>query len=110
MVDWVAVTAAVGSISTAGAVVLAWLQLRKGQQQAQTAFEDDLEDQYRQLVAGIHVSALLGAEPEGPLVFLRTRKRISKTTWTSWCGGIRHNFQRPAFKLKPLRRLRPRIG
>jgi hypothetical protein len=55
-VDWVAATTALGSISTAGGVILAGLQLRKGQQQAQTGFEDELEGQYRQLVAGIPVA------------------------------------------------------
>ena len=31
-------------------------------------------------------------------IFLRTRKRISKATWESWCDGISHTLQRPAFK------------
>jgi hypothetical protein len=119
MVDWAAVgsvATAVGAVGTAVAAVFIRMQLRDGQQQAQSAFEDQLEREYRELIAELPVGALLGADPETPLppetlgvfyryidltnqqVFLRCQNRIRLETWTNWCEGIAHQLRRPAFE------------
>ena len=62
-IDWTAV----GSIATAAAVLLAGWQLRLSWQQAKSAFEDQLEREYRDIAAQLPVAALLGAELAPPL-------------------------------------------
>lgn len=116
--DWAvvgSVATAIGSVGTAVAVVFAGLELRHTKQQAQSGFEDQLEREYRDIVAQLPVAALLGEELPGPLsestlavfyryidltnrqVFLRQHDRISRSTWESWQEGIAHNLARPAF-------------
>ena len=110
-IDWTAV----GSIATAAAVGVAGWQLWLGRRQAKSAFEDQLEREYRDIAAELPVDALLGKELAPPLseptltafyryidltnqqIFLRQHKRISKATWRNWCEGIAHNLRRPAF-------------
>jgi hypothetical protein len=110
-IDWTAV----GSIATAAAVLLAGWQLRLSWQQAKSAFEDQLEREYRDIAAQLPVAALLGAELAPPLfevtltafyryidltnqqIFLRQHGRISKATWVNWREGIAHNLRRSAF-------------
>src|SRR6266702_4183424 len=68
--DWVAfgsVATAMGSVATAVALVFTRQQLRAGQDRSQTAFEDNLEREYRQITADIPVQAPLGAPLEAPL-------------------------------------------
>jgi hypothetical protein len=117
--DWVALgsaATALGSVATAAAVVYTKRQLKAGHDQARTAFEDNLEREYRQIVADIPVQALLGAKLASPLsdeelrvfyryidltnqqVFLRRQRRITSETWRNWCEGIAHHFGRPAFR------------
>jgi len=110
-IDW----AAIGSIGTAVAVLVAARQVRKSTQQARTDFEDDLSREYREVARSIPVKAHLGqdlGEEEFALafprlyqyidltneqVFLRMNGRISKTTWLNWGDGIKSNLDRPAF-------------
>lgn len=110
-IDW----AAVGSIGTALAVLVAAWQVRKNTQQAKTDFEDDSSREYRELARSIPVKAHLGQELEkeefkaaypslyqyidltNEQVFLRMNGRISKATWVNWASGIKSNLSRPAF-------------
>lgn len=117
--EWVALgsaATALGSAATAAAVVYTKRQLKAGHDQARTAFEDNLEREYRQIAADIPVRALLGAKLASPLsdevlrvfyryidltnqqVFLRRQGRITSETWHNWCEGIAHHFGRPAFR------------
>jgi len=109
--DWTAI----GSMATAGAVLIAAWQLRRATSQARTNLEDDFSREYRTVVRSIPVKALLGDELEeeefeeafvglyqyidltNEQVFLRMHGRISKTTWINWCDGIKTNLNRPAF-------------
>lgn len=101
--------------TTAGILIAAW-QIRQSRKQAQTAFEDALAKEYRDLAATMPTKAFLGEdlddkEMEDGLdefyhyfdlcngqVFLRQIGRISSKTWVYWCDGIRSNLERPAFK------------
>jgi hypothetical protein len=68
--DWVALgsaATALGSAATAAAVAYTKRQLKAGHDQARTAFEDNLEREYRQIAADIPVRALLGAKLASPL-------------------------------------------
>lgn len=64
--DWVALESAATALGSAAAVVYAKRQLKAGHDQARTAFEDNLEREYRQIAADIPVWALLGAELASP--------------------------------------------
>lgn len=117
-IDWTAVgsiATAVGSVTTAIAVLFAGQELKHTKQQAQSGFEDQLEREYRDIVAQLPVAALLGEALPGPLpdpaltafyryidltnqqIFLRQHSRIGQATWMSWREGIAHNLRRPAF-------------
>jgi hypothetical protein len=119
MADWVAfgfVATAVGSGATAVTVLMTRQQLKTGQWQAQTAFEDELEREYREILRDLPVEALLDASMESAVseatlrafyryidltnqqVFLRSQGRISERTWKNWCDGIESNLRRPAFE------------
>ena len=117
-IDWTVVgsiATAIGSLATAAAVLVAGRQLQLSRQQATSSFEDQLEREYRDIVAQLPVTALLGQPLEGPLseqtltafyrfvdltnqqIFLRQHHRISTATWMSWQEAIAHNLMRPAF-------------
>jgi hypothetical protein len=99
---WVALgsaATALGSAATAVALLYTKRQPKAGHDQARTAFEDNLEREYRQIAADIPVRALLGEELASPLsdevlrvfyryidltnqqVFLRRQERITSETW-----------------------------
>ncbi len=103
------------SIATAVAVFLAAWQLWLTKRQAVVQFEDDLVEQYRNLLGVLPVEALLG-EPlddskhkdalqqfyryidlTNEQIFLRMSGRVTKSTWLNWSDGIRSNLGRPAF-------------
>ena len=107
---------AIGTVATAIGVFLAWQQLLHSRRQAQTAFEDGLAREYREIALRLPLGALLWEDvdlerdPEAlehfyhyfdlsnEEVFLRQNLRVSKQTWISWCGGIQSNLSRPAFQ------------
>jgi hypothetical protein len=111
--EWVSAIAA--SIS-AGAVILAMLQLKATKNIAQLQFEDALEKEYRDLVSGIPTKALLdsdlGAKEYADAfdeffryfdlsnrqIELRKNGRIGDSTWDNWRLGIKFNMSQPAFK------------
>lgn len=103
------------NVATAiGVAVAAW-QLFTTRQQAATAFEDSLTNQYRTLIERIPVEALFGEDiPEqkrtellphfyryfdlcNEQVFLQKKGRVSAETWENWKDGITSNMSRPAF-------------
>ena len=110
------VLAAMASVATAIAVIVAAWQLMLSRQQAVTSFEDSLAKEYRDLAARIPVKALLGkplSDEEfakhfdtlyhyidlcNEQAFLNQTGRISDSTWTFWRGGIASNLKRPAFE------------
>jgi hypothetical protein len=68
-IDWTVVgsiATAIGSLATAAAVLVAGRQLQLSRQQATSSFEDQLEREYRDIVAQLPVTALLGQPLEGP--------------------------------------------
>jgi hypothetical protein len=110
------VFAAVGSVATAIAVGVAAWQLRISKRQALTQFEDHLAGQYRKIIQGLPVEAMLGEDLQGESyykvlrtfyhyfdlsneqAFLHRLGRISDATWDDWKDGILQNVQRPAFR------------
>ena len=110
--EWI--SAAASAISTVG-VWFVWRQLSLSKRIAQLQFEDALEKEYRELIAGIPIKALLDSdlsEEEYRESFdeffryfdlsnkqaaLRKEKRIGKITWDNWRSGIRFNRSLPAF-------------
>lgn len=113
--DWIAGFSALGSVATAVGVFLAAKQLKLSRRQEMTRFEDELVQQYRDLLHDLPMSAFLG-EPLNresqdahlddfyhyfdlcnEQAFLRQQQRISAPTWSMWCAGIRTNMSRPAF-------------
>jgi hypothetical protein len=117
--DWAAfgsLATAAGSVATAVAVMFTRGQLKLSRDQATSGFEDQLEREYRQIIAQLPVDALLGEQLPAPVpgavlavfyryidltnqqVFLRGQDRVSDATWASWREGIAHQLCRPAFK------------
>ena len=111
--EWI--SAAAAAISTVG-VWFVWKQLSLAKRIVQLQFEDALEKEYRELIAGIPIKALLDSdlsEEEYRESFdeffryfdlsnkqaaLRKERRIGKITWDNWRSGIRFNFSLPAFR------------
>lgn len=93
-------------IATTIAVVFLGVQLWLGRSQSRTAFEDDLSQQYRRLIATQLQVALLSSltneqarEVEGyyqyldlcnEQTFLRMTGRVRKRTWREWSNGIQY--------------------
>jgi hypothetical protein len=120
------VSALAGVVSACG-LFLAFWQLKLMRRLADTAFEDNLAREYRELAARLPTKAMLGeglTEDEhrqaldefihyidlsNEQVFLRRSKRICLTTWLNWCDGIQSNLQRPAFA-RAWRELKDRSG
>jgi hypothetical protein len=106
---------AIGSVATALGVFLALWQFRQTSVAARTAFEDDLDREYREITRKLPAGALLGRsvsvdhdteafkdllayfDLSNQQVFLRQCGRITKRTWRFWRDGIQSNFSRPAF-------------
>jgi hypothetical protein len=104
------------AVATAIGVALAAWQLYLAKQQAQLAFEDSLNAQYRSLLAELPLKAMLGrqlsdAELNACLgvfyryfdlsneqAFLFSLGRIRRSAWKNWLEGIGQNMERPAFQ------------
>jgi hypothetical protein len=107
---------AAASVATAVGVLIAIVQLWYGRRLAITQFEDQLADQYRQLIRQIPVQALLGrplsdADHAAALgtflhyfdlsndqAFLHRQGRVTKQAWEQWQDGILDHLRRPAFQ------------
>jgi hypothetical protein len=106
----------IASLATAIGVGLAAWQLRLTKQQAQSEFEDRLNEQYRKVAARIPLAALLGRpldddeltsslrafydyfDLSNEQAFLHTHGRVRAETWQNWCEGIQQHLCRPAFR------------
>lgn len=104
------------SFATAAAVLVAAWQIRESRKYSVTAFEDSLDKQYREIIMQIPVDALIGKNitPEDQAyarenvfnyldlcneqIYLRRKKRISKSRWVDWNEGIKGNLQKPIFQ------------
>ena len=106
---------------TAGGVVLATWQLWLKRSLAQSSFEDGLAKEYRDLIRLIPVDVLLGRpfdrdaggreyselrevifnylDLTNEQVYLRSKGRVRRSTFSEWSVGIRSNLSRPAFTL-----------
>lgn len=107
---------AISSVATAFGVLMAVWQLWISRSLSQSAFEDSLAREYRDLVRKIPVDVLLGREVEAEkftqvreLVFnyldltneqtyLRGKGRIRRSTWHEWAEGARFNLNLPMFQ------------
>lgn len=119
VIDWGVVSSAataVGSLVTALGVGFGAWQIRVGKEQAQAAFEDSLDQQYRTLSMELPVNVLIGEPVEesernkvrelifnyldlsNEQVYLRAKGRVSKHTWASWSMGIKLLLAKPSFK------------
>lgn len=106
----------VASLATAVGVAIAAWQLRMAKQQAQSQFEDTLNEQYRAVASRLPLNSLLGralsdSEMAGSLrpfydyfelsneqAFLHSHGRVRSDTWSNWREGIEQHMARPAFR------------
>ncbi len=106
----------IAAVATAVGVVIGVAELFRGRRQAQSAFEDSINDEYRRIARELPLSALLGKplndeEIERHLqafynyfdlsneqVFLAKRRRLRRDTWNNWHDGIVQHMARPAFR------------
>ena len=105
--------------ATAVGVLFTAVQLFFTRRQGRTAFEDQLNDQYRKIMQKIPLDARLRVKAVEPAststsnvakhfhryfdlcneqVFLRKQGRISTATWELWRDGIKSNMGRDAFR------------
>jgi hypothetical protein len=108
---------AIASLFAAVGVYLLWRQVREAKEQARSTFEDGLAHEYRDIIATVPITALLGGDLgedeqrkhrlsfyryfdlSNEQVFLHDKKRrIRDETWEEWKTGITWNLQLPAFR------------
>jgi hypothetical protein len=105
--NWIEIVGALSSTATAIGVFFAWWQIKSSKHQNRTQFEDSLTREYRELAQKFPVKALLGEELDeenyqdalqffyhyvdlsNEQVFLRSKDRVSRSTWENWQDGIR---------------------
>jgi len=101
--------------TTIGVFFVAW-QLWLTKKQAQAQFEEGFDQQYRALSLPIPLDIFLGAKASednkkevrelifnyldlsNEQVFLRSRGKITKSTWKIWSSGIQANLETLEFK------------
>ena len=101
----------IASIATAGGVVVAAWQLWKSRLQANTTFEDEFTREYREIVKGIPMAALVGQEVadedysnirelvynyidlSNEQTFLRQLGRVRTNAWHYWREGMETNLK-----------------
>lgn len=106
----------IASVATAFGVLIAIVQLWHSRKLAVTQFEDQMADQYRQLIREIPVDALLGRslsaeqhtaslgaflhyfDLSNDQAFLHRQGRVTAESWKQWEDGIRDHLERPAFR------------
>lgn len=112
--NWIEILGAFSSTATAVAVFFAWWQIKSSKHQNRTQFEDNLTREYREIAQKFPVKALLGEELDehsyddslrlfyhyidlsNEQIFLRSKGRVSRSTWENWQDGIRSNLSLPA--------------
>jgi hypothetical protein len=103
------------SVATSLGALVAGSQLWFVRQQGRTVFEDQLTEQYRAIIHGLPIEALLGGHLDDDQIkqalpaffryfdlcneqaYLRKRRRIRENTWREWAAGIHDNMDRQAF-------------
>ena len=108
---WGEVANLIAEIATAVAVIIAVISLRQAKAQAQTAFEDSLVAEYRKIIHRVPYKALIGQKVSGykesdalsdiynyidftnEQIILRSKGRITKSTWNEWVEGIQSNLE-----------------
>lgn len=101
-------------VATAVGVLFGAAQLLLGRSQTRTNFEDDLSNQYRQMIKPRLVEGLLQPLSDderhavtpyyeyfdlcNEQVFLRIQGRVSAHTWAEWAKGIGSNLERGSIK------------
>jgi|ERR1041385_5614009 hypothetical protein len=111
-----AAATSIGTAITAVGVIVAGWQIRESRRLSRTEFEDGLTHQYREIIKGLPVKALLGDRltPEeldaslhtfyayidltNDQIFLRQQQRVCAETWENWRDGIRSFMTMPAFE------------
>ena len=114
--SWLDILNAAASVATAAGVFIAVWQIKIQLRQDATEFEDDLDQEVREIMLALPMPALFGEElsPEGAeqsldqfyryidlcnqQIFLRQQGRISKDRWETWRDEMRLNLSKPAFK------------
>ncbi|HJR09471.1 MAG TPA: hypothetical protein VJ842_19575 [Pyrinomonadaceae bacterium] len=114
--DWIGLVNAIASVATAVGVLLAGWQIRTAKEAARSEFENDLAQQYREIIRRIPIKALLGKKLDArelnntlddffryidlsnEQVFLRQNNRVSKATWRLWCEGIKLKLELESFR------------
>lgn len=110
------IIATAASVATALGVMVAIVQLWFARQLAITQFEDQLADQYRQLIRQLPVEALMGRpltdeqhkaalgaflhyfDLSNDQAFLHRKGRVTRAAWEQWQDGIHDHLRRPAFR------------
>lgn len=113
---WIDLLNASASVATAAGVFIAVWQIKLQIRQQITDFEDDFDQEYREIALALPIEALLGESlpPEkqadcleqfhryfdllNQQVFLRQAKRISDPRWEIWLDEIKINLAKPAFR------------
>lgn len=106
---------AMAGVMTAAGVILVLIQMWVGAKKDRQNFEDGFVREYRELIAGLPMYALLGKSPVAPMTdddllpfyryfdlcnqqaFMFEKKRIGKEVWADWLDGIKENTALPAF-------------
>ena len=117
----------VAAVATAIGVGFTARQLYTAKLQAQSDFEDSLNEQYRRIANELPLAALLGKvlndqemkdslkafynyfDLSNEQIFLSDRQKIRPNTWDNWKEGIEQHMRRPAFD-EAFKRLEPDLG
>jgi hypothetical protein len=118
----------IGSLGTAGGVMVTAIQLWLNRREARSQFEEGLTSRYRDLVRELPAGAFL--DEDVPIeeirnarsafyryfdlcneqAFLNEEGRISEDTWRQWEDGIASNMRRRAFRKAWCEEIEPKIG
>jgi hypothetical protein len=104
---------AVAAVIAAISLGISAYQTNLSRRLAETAFEDTIDQQYRELAKEIPVDVLINNCDEfssdtreiifnyldlcNQQIYLRAQGRIGKERWGSWCDGIQENLRKTAF-------------
>ncbi|MGF1719670.1 hypothetical protein L4D20_06435 [Vibrio kyushuensis] len=107
------VATAIAAVIAAISLGVSAFQTRLSRRIAETAFEDSIDQQYRELAKEIPVDVLIDRCTEvnsdtrevifnyldlcNQQVYLRAKGRISDDRWVDWCDGIQENLVKSAF-------------
>jgi hypothetical protein len=109
--NWIEILGAFSSTATAIGVLFAWSQIKSSRHQNRTQFEDSLAREYRERRSfrlelcwaknwmshndSFHLFYHY-IDLSNEQIFLRSKNRVSRSTWENWQDGIRSNLSLPA--------------